>query len=171
MKISTTLPTLTLCLAALTLVGCGGGDSSSSDEQSGDGVTGQDVQREMQQAAEAAGEYAAKTKDQAVAEARKQLDQLNEKMAEWQTKAAELSGEAKKKAEEKLAELKEQSKHLDEKWKQLKDVSAEAWASAQKEFAEAAGKASQSLKDLQSWFQSKTGDSASESTSGSGDNQ
>ncbi len=110
-----------------------------------------DVKEEVREAGEAAQAYAARTKDELLAGAKQELDQLDARLQEWERKAETKSEEARAEARQTLAALKEKRKKVAEQFEEIQNSSGEAWkevksgfeaamADFRKAFREAKGK-------------------------------
>jgi hypothetical protein len=102
-------------------------DTSSDDNPSSSGVSLDEVQRQVDQAARTAGEYLAQKKDEYLAKMREELKDLDGTIAEMKEKGQELAGEAKEKWSRELSELEEKRGDLDERLREIAESSDDAW--------------------------------------------
>ncbi len=103
-------------------------EKATTDEES---ITSTDVEREVDEAVDAASRYAGQTKDEYQASMQKKLDELDAKIDELQTRTAAASKEAKEDAkreyEKAMATLKEKRQAMSDKFTEIQEASGDAW--------------------------------------------
>ena len=162
---------VSVLLTALALVGCTANERTTTtvSHTSDDGqqrvavtntteettttppVTAEDVAAKTQDAVNVAGEFAAQTKDEFVAEAKVRLARIDQQIQEWDAKSESLKAEAKaswakererlrqRQAEMQL-ELEKLEKASGEAWGDLKVGATAAWNELSKGFSDAAAR-------------------------------
>jgi len=89
--------------------------------------SGAKLQREAGEAWDAAGEFAAESKDEFVAEAKRRLAIMDAKLEEWKVQASKMSAEAKEEWEPRRVQLEERRDELQKELDRLMTSSAGAW--------------------------------------------
>ena len=115
-------------------------------------VTADEVEADVEQAAETTGQYVSRKKDEVLASATKKLDELEVETADLRARLAqkskELSAEAKVQWEEALEELEAQKEVAKVKLEELREKSGPVMERARQEFDDAAAKASSLFRRL-----------------------
>ncbi|MCA9013716.1 MAG: hypothetical protein KDA77_00160 [Planctomycetaceae bacterium] len=117
---------LTLCVMSLFLVACGNQNGSTpvSGEQQ---VTAEDVKQKVDEAVETATEFTKQKRDEYAGQIQQQLEELNGKIADLETKGAKLKDEAKTKWNERLKHLKQNRDQVNQQLEEFNKSSADAW--------------------------------------------
>ncbi|HCO26326.1 MAG: hypothetical protein CME31_00540 [Gimesia sp.] len=117
---------------SLFLVACA--DESSTPPVPGETqVTGEDVKQKIGEAADTAKEFTKQKRDEYAKQLDQQLEGLDEKIAELETKGAKLKDDAKVEWNKKLEDLKSKRGKLSEKLKEFNASSSEAWEGLKKD--------------------------------------
>lgn len=90
-------------------------------------VTADDVAMKTREAVDVAGEFAAQTKEEFVAEAQDRLAQIDAKIKEWDAKSETLQAEAKTRWHEEREKLRQQQAKLQLEIEKLQNATGEAW--------------------------------------------
>lgn len=166
-----------LTLFALTLLGCQGSENTpqetaqnesdqtpapaqaekkdgQEDANTKEKVTARKVIQESEEAARAAGELAAETKEEYVAKLSKKLEEYDEEIAAMKAKGDEIQGEAKEKWNERMKNLKDEREALSEKFDKLKSSSGDAWKELKKGTTKAWGELQESFEAVSEEFSS-----------------
>jgi len=166
-----------LTLFALTLLGCQGSENTPQEtaqnesnqtpapaeaEQNGhqeetdtkEEVTAKKVIQESEEAARAAGELAAETKEEYVTKLSKRLERYDDEIAALKAKGDELQGEAKEKWNERMKNLEDEREALAEKFDKLKSSSGDAWKELKKGTTKAWGELQDSFQAVSEEFSS-----------------
>ncbi len=121
------------CLSlSLFLVACGKQNSPapvSGEKQ----VTGEDVKQKMGEAVETAKDFTLQKRDEYQKQINQKLADLDVKIAELETKGADLKDDAKVKWNEKLEDLKMKRGKVAEKLEEFSKSSADAWEGLKKD--------------------------------------
>ncbi len=114
-------------------------------------VTGEQVKKEIGEAATTTGEYLGLKSQQWLDAAGKRLEQLDTEIAETRkrlaAKAEEVSADAKQRYEQLLLDLEEDKAEAKARWESLKESSGEAWAEARTGFEAAMNDAVEGLRN------------------------
>lgn len=122
--------TLALC-AALAVAACG------KNEPQQQKATVQDVKKNAQELAASVTNLAQQTKEAFVANAEKELADMNGRIAELKSRADNAQGEAKARLDLAVAQLERQRQAATEKLQAVKDASGDAWKDMSAGFATA----------------------------------
>jgi hypothetical protein len=129
-------------LAFLAGAGCDAGPASGNKK-----ITGAEVRQKVGAAAEAVGQYVAQSKDEFVAELRKRLDQLDTKIGELRSKAAEAAADAKPAIEKQITELSKKRDEYAKKVEEVQSSAGDAWKELRAGMDKAWGDLSKGISD------------------------
>lgn len=120
-------------VASLALAGCSGGNGSDGTGEAGDGspTTMGDVQQEMGEAMNEAGQLLQQKKNEFMAMLNNQSETFSEQMATLKARAEELEGDARQRIDETIASLETQTEEFRSRMNELKNTSGEAWEDMQ----------------------------------------
>lgn len=123
---------------SLVLAACGEQDAQAPANSSQSApVTAGDVKKEVSEAAGAAAGYAEQQKREFVADAQRQLDQIDAQIAEWKAKAKDAKADAKTAMDDSLQNLEKQRQAAADKLAELKSSGADAWENVKQAFQNA----------------------------------
>lgn len=120
-------------VASLALAGCSGGNGSDGSGDAGDGspTTMGDVQQEMGEAMNEAGQLLQQKKNEFMVMLNNQSETFSEQMATLKARAEELEGDARQRIDETIASLETQTEAFRSRMNELKNTSGEAWEDMQ----------------------------------------
>jgi uncharacterized phage infection (PIP) family protein YhgE len=143
-------------LAATTvlLAGCGQQSDMTANQPEApkQPVTANEVKEQYKDALKTTKDYAVQNKDEFVASAAKQLQDLDTKIAELGKKAEVLKDDAKAQADKALEALKAQRATLAQKYDELKNASADGWDKTKDAFTVAWADVEKAYDDAKSKF-------------------
>ena len=125
------------------LSACGKKDEAAPPKT---GVEG--VKQEAAAAIGAAEEQAKQMRNEFVAKAQQEMDELNAKLAELKTKAQKLTGEAKVKINQQIQNLEQEQKTAAQKLGELKSATGEKWNELKAGASEAVDRFKKSVKTV-----------------------
>ncbi len=116
----------TAAMAAL-IGGCTDPAADTDTVGNGEHVTGDDVQREISEAADATADFTDKKKDEYVREMKQELEEMDDEIARLEAKSKDLSEDARAEWDQQSEALKEKRKAAGEKLDEVQESSAESW--------------------------------------------
>lgn len=119
-------------VASLALTACSGGsESDGSGDTAGNPTTMGDVQKEMGEAMNEAGQLLQQKKNEFMAMLNSQSETFSEQMATLKARAEELEGDARQRIDATIASLETQTEEFRSRMTELKNTSGEAWEDMQ----------------------------------------
>jgi len=90
-------------------------------------MSSEEVKKEVKEAAVAVGEHVNQERNEFVDKVQKEMDELNNKLAELKKQALEATGEAKTKLDQQIQNLEQELKAAEQKLADLKSATGDKW--------------------------------------------